>query len=110
MTCNCTYVWGHIILILVSCSSLRGICVETPVLTMGANTLTLSVVLQKCTPMCVLVYEGTICECLRYPLLCVAKHYCDNLLRPGILERAETCSYCSCYICIPAVAINVFVF
>jgi hypothetical protein len=40
----------HIILILVSCSSLRGMCVETPVLTMGANTLTLSVVLQKCTP------------------------------------------------------------
>ena len=45
---------GHIILILVSCSSRRGICVETPVLTMGANTLTLSVVLQKFTPRCFL--------------------------------------------------------
>ena len=34
---------GHIILILVSCSSRRGICAETSVLTMGVNTLTLSV-------------------------------------------------------------------
>ena len=54
VTCNCTYMWGHIILILVPCSSCRGIhvCVEMPALTMGANTLALSVVLQEFTPRC----------------------------------------------------------
>jgi hypothetical protein len=39
--------WGHIILIVVSCSSRHGICAETPVLTLDANTLTLSVMLQE---------------------------------------------------------------
>jgi hypothetical protein len=38
---------GHIIVILVSCSSRRGICTEMPVLTMGVNTLTFSDVLQE---------------------------------------------------------------
>jgi len=38
----------------VSCSSHQGICAETPVLTMGVNTLTFSVVLQKFTPRCFL--------------------------------------------------------
>jgi len=40
VTCKGTYMWEHIILILVSCSSCHGICAEMPVLTMGANMLT----------------------------------------------------------------------
>ena len=52
----------HTILIVVSYSSRRGTCAETPVLTKGADTLTLSVELQKYTPRVFLVYEGTICE------------------------------------------------
>jgi hypothetical protein len=52
VTCNGTYIWGYIILILVSCSLCCRVhvCVETPALPIGANMLTLSVVLQEFAP------------------------------------------------------------
>jgi hypothetical protein len=59
---------------LVTGSFHRGKYVEKPVLSMGANMLTPSIVLQDIYSKALLVCNGTIYVRLHYPVLCMAKH------------------------------------
>ena len=72
VTCNGTFMWGHIILLPVSCSSCHGICVEMSVLTMGADMFDpLRHVAEDFLYSSVfLVYKGTICSCLVHVIMC----------------------------------------